>query len=104
MIWCSHLFKSFPQFIVIHTVKGFGVVNEAEIDVFLELFCFFDHLANVGNKSVVRLIEIYIFQKILFIVLELLLQPVLSKKAVRKGLYGENSFSSCLVLGQLRCK
>ena len=45
----SHLFQNFPQFIVIHTVKGFGIVNKAEIDVFLELSCFFDDLADVGN-------------------------------------------------------
>ena len=45
----SHLFKNFPQFIVIHTVKGFGIVNKAEIDVFLELSCFFDDPADVGN-------------------------------------------------------
>ena len=49
MVWYSHLFQNFPQFIVIHTVKGFSVVNKAEIDVFLELPCFFDDLANVGN-------------------------------------------------------
>ena len=42
MVWYSHLLKNFPQFIVIHTVKGFGIVNKAEIDVFLELSCFFD--------------------------------------------------------------
>ena len=40
MVWYSHLFQNFPQFIVIHTVKGFGIVNKAEIDVFLELSCF----------------------------------------------------------------
>ena len=45
----SHLLKNFPYFIVIHTVKGFGIVNKAEIDVFLELSCFFDDLADVGN-------------------------------------------------------
>ena len=44
VFWYSHLFQNFPQFIVIHTVKGFGVVNKAEIDVFLELSCFFDDL------------------------------------------------------------
>ena len=44
-----HLFQNFPQFIVMHTVKGFGKVNKAEIDVFLELSCFFDDLADVGN-------------------------------------------------------
>ena len=45
----SHLFQNFPQFIVSHTVKGFGIVNKAEIDVFLELSCFFDNSADVGN-------------------------------------------------------
>ena len=49
MIWYSHLFQNFPQFIVIHTVKGFGIVNRAEIDVFLELSCFFDDPVNVDN-------------------------------------------------------
>ena len=47
MVWYSHLFQNFPQFIVIHTVKGFGIVNKA--DVFLELSCFFDDPADVGN-------------------------------------------------------
>ena len=49
MAWCSHLFQNFPQFIVIHTVKGFGIVNKADVDVFLELSCFFDDPADVGN-------------------------------------------------------
>ena len=49
MAWYSHLFQNFPQFIVIHTVKGFGVVNKAEIDVFLELSCFSHDPADVGN-------------------------------------------------------
>ena len=49
MVWYSHLFQNFPQFIVIHTVKGFGIVNEAETDVFLELSCFLDDPADVGN-------------------------------------------------------
>ena len=49
MIWYSHLLKNFPQFMVIHTVKGFGIVNKAEIDVFLELSCFFDDPADVGS-------------------------------------------------------
>jgi len=48
VIWYSHLFQNVPQFIVIHTVKGFGIVNKAEIDVFLELSCFFDDPAAVG--------------------------------------------------------
>ena len=47
--WYSHLFQNFPQFIVIHTVKGFGIVNKAEIDGFLELSCFFSDPADVGN-------------------------------------------------------
>ena len=50
MFWYSHLFKNFPQFVVIHTVKGFGIVNKAEIDVFLELSCFFDDPADVGDS------------------------------------------------------
>ena len=49
MVWYSHLFQNFPQFIVIYTVKGFGIVNKAEIDVFLELSCFFDDPVDVGN-------------------------------------------------------
>ena len=49
MAWYSHLFKNFPQFAVTHAVKGFGVVNKAEVDVFLELSCFFDDPVNVGN-------------------------------------------------------
>ena len=49
MVWYSHLFQNFPQLIVIHTVKGFGMVNKAEIDVFLELSCFFDDPEDVGN-------------------------------------------------------
>ena len=49
MVWYSHLFQNLPQFVVIHTVKGFGIVNKAEIDVFLELSCFFDDPADVCN-------------------------------------------------------
>src|SRR5574339_463295 len=49
VVWYSHLFQDFPQFIVIHTVKGFGIVNKAEIDVFLELYFFFHDPADVGN-------------------------------------------------------
>ena len=49
MVWYSHLFQNFPQFVVIHTVKGFGIVNKAEIDVFLELSCFFDDPVDFGN-------------------------------------------------------
>ena len=49
VVWYSHLLKNFPQFVVIHTVKGFSVVNEAEVDVFLELSCFFNDPTDVGN-------------------------------------------------------
>ena len=48
MVWYSHVLKNFPQFIVIYTVKGFGVINEAEVDVSLEFSCFFDDPADVG--------------------------------------------------------
>ena len=49
VVWYSHLFKNFPQFVVIHTVKGFGVVIKAEVDVFLQLSCLFNDPADVGN-------------------------------------------------------
>ena len=49
VVWYAHLFQNSPQFVVIHTVKGFGIVNKAEVDVFLELSCFFDDSADVGN-------------------------------------------------------
>ena len=49
MIWYSHLFQNFPQFVVVHTVKFFDIVNKTEVDVFLELSCFFDDPTDVGN-------------------------------------------------------
>ena len=49
MVWYPHLIKDFPEFIVIHTVKGFGIINKAELDLFLELSGFFDDLTDVGN-------------------------------------------------------
>ena len=49
MVWCSHFFQNFPQFVVIHTVKGFGVVNDAKVDVFLGLSFFFDNPEDVVN-------------------------------------------------------
>ena len=49
MVWYSHLFQNFPQFIVIHTVKGFSIANEAEVDVFLEFSCFFEDPVDVVN-------------------------------------------------------
>ena len=49
VVWYSHLLNNFPQFVVIHAVKGFGIINKAEVDVFLELSCFFDDPADVGS-------------------------------------------------------
>ena len=49
MVWYSHLFQNFPQFVVLHIVKGFGIVSKAEVDVFLELSRFFDDSMDVGN-------------------------------------------------------
>ena len=49
MVWYSHLLKNFPQFVVIYTVKGFGIINKAKLDVFLELSCFFYDPSNIGN-------------------------------------------------------
>ena len=49
MVWYAHLLKNFPQFVVVHIVKCFGIVNKAEVDVFLELSCFFDDPTDVGN-------------------------------------------------------
>ena len=52
MVWCSHLLKNFPQLVAVHTVKGFfGIVNKAEVDVFLELSCFFDDPMDVGSSA-----------------------------------------------------
>ena len=51
LVWSSHLFHNFPQFVVIHTVKGFGIVNKTEIGVFMELSCFFDNPMDVGNLT-----------------------------------------------------
>ena len=48
MVWYSHLLNNFPQFVVIHTLKGFGIVNKAEVDVFLELSCFFNNSVDIG--------------------------------------------------------
>ena len=55
MLWYTHLFQNFLQFIVIHTVKGFSIVSKAEVDVFLELSCFLDDPANVVSWSLVPL-------------------------------------------------
>ena len=66
MVWYSNLLKNFPQFVVIYTVKGFGTVNKAEIDVFLELSCFFDDPADVdyliSGSSVFSKTSLYIWK------------------------------------------
>ena len=49
MVWYCHILKNFPQFVVIHTVKGFGIISNAKVDVFLELYCFFNDSTDVGN-------------------------------------------------------
>ena len=49
MVWYYHLCQNFPQFVVVHTIKGFGIVNKAKVDIFLELYCFFNDPADVGN-------------------------------------------------------
>ena len=78
MVWYSHLIQNFPQFIVFHTVKGFGIVNKAEIDAFLELSCFFDDPADVGNlisvSSAFSKTSLNIFKRPLFCLLQLLQQ------------------------------
>ena len=77
MVWYSHLFQNFPQFIVIHTVKDFGIVNKAEIDVFLKLSWFFDDPVDVGNLISGS------FAFLLFLLLCVLhLQSVLSLKLI----------------------
>ena len=60
MVWYSHLFQNFPQFIVIHTVKGFGIVNKAKIDVFLELSCFFHDPAIIlqSNQNKTKILQL----------------------------------------------
>ena len=69
MVWYSHLFKNFPQFVVIHIVKGFGIVNKAEVDVFLKLSCFFNDPVDVGilisGSSVSLKPSLYIYLDIL---------------------------------------
>ena len=63
MVWYSHLFQNFPQFVVIHTVEGSGIVNKAEIDVFLELPCFFNDPADVTLTCIVSILQFASFQK-----------------------------------------
>ena len=71
MVWDSRLLKNFPRFIVIHTVKGFGIVSKAEINVFLELSCFFDDPVDVANlisgSSAVSKTRVNIFRSFVFL-------------------------------------
>ena len=70
MVWYSHLFKNVAQFVVIHTVKGFGVVNKAEIDIFLELSCFFNDPTDVGNVISVSFASLNIWKFMVHILLK----------------------------------
>ena len=78
MVWYSHLLKNFPQFIVIHIVKGFGIVNKAKIDVFLELSCFLDDPVDVGNlisgSSAFSKASLYIWKFLAHVLLKLSLK------------------------------
>ena len=70
MVWYSHLFQNVAQFVVIHTVKGFGVVNKAEIDIFLELSCFFNDPTDVGNVISVSFASLNIWKFMVHILLK----------------------------------
>ena len=78
MVWYSHLFKNCPQFVVIYTVKGFGIVNKAEVDVFLELPCFFYDPMDVGNlisgSSAFSESSLNIWKFLVLVVLKLVLE------------------------------
>ena len=65
VVWYSHLLKSFPQFVVIHAVKGFSIVSEAKVDIFLKFSCFFYDPMNVGNSYLFMSICIYLHQSIM---------------------------------------
>ena len=91
MIWYSHLFQNVPQFIVIHTVKSFGVVNEAEIDVFLEPSCFFIDPTGIGNlisgSSAFYKTSLNIGKFMVHILLKPLIAVLLSEISVIYGRY-----------------
>ena len=78
MVWYSHLFKNFPQFVVIHTVKGFSVVSEAKVDLFMESPCFVYDPANVGNlisgSSAFSKSSLYIWKFLVHVLLKLRLK------------------------------
>ena len=74
MVWYSHLLKNLPQFVVIHTVKGFAVVNKAEVDAFLELSCFFDDPMDVddliSDSSASSKLSLYVWKFLVHILLK----------------------------------
>ena len=82
MVWYSHLLKGFPQFVVIHTVKGFGVVNKAEINVFLKLSCFFDGQMDIGNSVSGSSVFSKCTLKILKFMVHVLLKPGLENLSI----------------------
>ena len=96
MFWYSHLFKSFPQFVVVHTVKGFSVINEAEVDVSLEFPCFLYDTENVGNlisdSSAFSKPSLYIWN----FSIQVLLKPHL--KDFEHNLISMESKCNCLVV------
>ena len=103
VFWYSHLFQNFPQFVVIHTVKGFGIVKKAELDVFLELTCFFNDPADVGNlisgSSDFSKTSLNIWK---FMVHVLLKQQV-ENLHPHKNLYKDIWDSLCEYLGSVAC-
>ena len=99
VFWYSHLFKTFPQFVVIHTVKGFSMVNEAEVDVLLEFSCFLCDLMNVGNlisgSSAFSKSSLYIWKFLVYI----LLKPSLKDfEHFLASMQNEQLFSSSSIL------
>ena len=96
VVWYSHLFKNFPQFVMIHTVKGFSIVNEAEVNVFLEFSCFFHDPMDVGNlisgSSASLQPSLYIWK----FSIQVLLKP--SLKVFEHNLTSMGSEHNCLVV------
>ena len=106
VVWYSLLFQNFPQFFVIHTVKGFGIVNKAEIDVFLKLSCFFDDPADVGNlisgSSAFSKTSLNIWKFMVHILLNQLMTKYLQRTAnsqeIESVLYSRNwTLVTCLL-------
>ena len=98
MVWYSHLFQNFPQFIVIHAVKGFGIVNKAEIDVFLELSCFFNDPADAGNLisgSSARLADANSHQKLVEARKDSPLEPSEETQSCRQLCFRTFSYKNC---------